>query len=125
MKAQFSLLAYPPFSSSQEYVSASREAPLRNVSYETTLLDRRRNQIGFRNSPTIAIQMDNSQLACCLQHTFKFLSGAYVDATSKFKLSAISQKAKTMPTKLLITECYSQMFSHNWCINVADFVDRS
>src|SRR5215831_14580499 len=106
-------------------MSAGREALLRNVSYEATPLDCCRDQIGFRNSPTIAIQMDNSQLACCLQHTFKFLSGAYVDATSKFKLSTVSQKAKTMPTKLLITECYSQMFSHNWCINVADFVDCS
>src|SRR5215467_5977812 len=125
MKAQFSLLAYPPFSSSQEYVSASRETALRNVSYETTLLDRSRHQIGFGNSPTIAIQMDNSQLTCCLQHTFKFLGGAYVDATSKFKLSAISQKAKAMSTKLLITECYSEMFSHNWCIDVADLVDCS
>src|SRR5215467_8241896 len=109
MKAQFSLLAYPPFSSSQEYVSASRETALRNVSYEITLLDRCRDQIGFRNSPTIAIQMDNSQLACCLQHAFKFLSRAYVDATSKFKLSAFSQKAKTMSTKPVITECYFQM----------------
>src|SRR5262249_3296642 len=125
MKAQFPLLAHPPFSAGQEYMSASREALLRNVSYEATLLDRCCNQIGFRNSSTIAIQMDNSQLACCLQHTLKFLGGAYVDAPGKFKLRVISQKAKTMSTKLLIPECYSEMFSHNWCIDVADLVDRS